>query len=395
MVVETVDRARHQESHRLPWFGLLALFSAGFLSIINETVPAGLLPRIADTLGISEAAAGQTVTIYALATALSAIPLGVLLARWGRRTVLVSALGAFVVANLVISGTNDFTIILVARFIAGVGSGLIWTNLAAYAARLAPEGQQGRAMAIANAGTPVALSIGLPLGTVLGDALGWHATFAVTAYVGIAVIIWTLLALPNLPGVVREKRVKLGTILRARGVPTVLVVMSGFFLAHNILYTYVAPLAEVAGEGSRIQWLLFVFGFAAFVSIWITGMLIDRRHRLLTISGMFLVGIAALLLTLVTAHPAFLYVAALVWGLGFGGGATWFITAGFRASGGDEIAATLVTLVNLMIGAGGLVGGLLLGATVLSLPWAALVIMVPTAVLVVAARRHAFPHWSD
>lgn len=146
---------------------------------------------------------------------------------------------------------------------------------------------------------------------------------------------------------------------------------------------------------ARVQWLLFVFDFAAFVSIWITGMLIDRRHRLLTISGMFLVGIAALLLTLVTAHPAFLYVAALVWGLGFGGGATWFITAGFRASGGDEIAATLVTLVNLMIGAGGLVGGLLLGATVLSLPWAALVIMVPTAVLVVAARRHAFPHWSD
>ena len=250
-------------------------------------------------------------------------------------------------------------------------------------------------MSVANAGTPVALSIGLPLGTLLGNSVSWNFTFAAAGILGVVAIVWVLLTLPNLPGVAQADPVRRGGrgLLRTPGVITILAVMSGFFLAHNIVYTYIAALTTRAGIGAQVEWVLLTFGLAALVSIWVTGVWIDRRHRHLTVSGILLLGAAFLILGFVMLAPALLYVAAVLWGLGFGGGATWFLTAGFRATGTDAIAAVMVTLVNLMIGIGGLVGGIVIGtAGVLSLPWVALGVMVPTAVVVIVSRRHAFPH---
>jgi predicted MFS family arabinose efflux permease len=170
--------------------------------------------------------------------------------------------------------------------------------------------------------------------------------------------------------------------------------MSGFFLAHNILYTYVASLADAAGIGGQIEWVLLSFGLAALASIWITGAWIDRRHRHLTVTSMILVGAGSLALGLVLVSPVLVYVAVIAWGLGFGGGATLFLTAGIRAAGTEAIAPAMVTLVNLAIAAGGLVGGVLLASLgVMSIPWAGLIIMIPTAGVALVARRYAFPHW--
>jgi predicted MFS family arabinose efflux permease len=83
-----------------------------------------------------------------------------------------------------------------------------------------------------------------------------------------------------------------------------------------------------------------------------------------------------------------------VWGIGFGGSATLFVTAGIRAAGTDGVQSILVTVFNLSIAAGGVFGGLLLaGLGVTSIPWVAFAIMIPTAVATVAGRRHAFPRW--
>jgi MFS family permease len=114
---------------KLPMPSLLALFTAGFLGILNETVPAGLLPKMSASLGRSESVAGQTITVYALATALTVIPLNAALKKVGRRTLLVWALAVFAAANLVIAVENSFTVILTSRFAAGVAAGLIWSNI--------------------------------------------------------------------------------------------------------------------------------------------------------------------------------------------------------------------------------------------------------------------------
>jgi predicted MFS family arabinose efflux permease len=184
------------------------------------------------------------------------------------------------------------------------------------------------------------------------------------------------------------------TILRTPGVRLILSVVGGFVTAHNIIYTYIAPLAAEAGVGDQIEWILVVFGVAALVSIWGTGRYVDPHHRLLMITSMVVLGASALIISVAEATPMAVYVGVAAWGLGFGGAATLFVTAGIRAAGTDGIQSMIVTVFNLSIAAGGIVGGLLLsGFGVTAIPWTAAAIMVPTVVATVLGRRHAFPRW--
>jgi predicted MFS family arabinose efflux permease len=390
----TNEGAPVREKAQLPLAGLLALFAAGFLGIINETIPAGLLQEMSKSLELSESVVGQTITIYALATALTAIPLNAALKNWGRRTVLVWALATFALANVVAGLVDSFAVILVARAVAGVGAGLIWSNIGGYAARIVDATLQGRAIAIAMAGIPVALALGLPAGTLLGDAAGWQVTFIATAVVSVALISWVFFSLPNLPGQPAGGHVRVATILRTRGIRSILWVVAGFMVAHNILYTYVGPLTAAANVGSQIEWVLLVFGIAALLSIWATGTFVDPHHRRLIVLSTITVCAGALVVGFGQLSPVILYLGVAIWGFGFGGSATLFVTAGVRAAETDGVQSVLVTVFNLSIAAGGMVGGILLaGFGISSIPWVTVAIMIPTAITTIASRQHAFPRW--
>ncbi|PYE22067.1 MFS transporter, partial [Rhizobium sp. PP-CC-3A-592] len=161
-----------KDTQRLPVAGLLALAMTGFICILTETLPAGLLPQITEGLGVSPSLAGQMVTVYALGSLLAAIPLTIATSSWRRRTVLLSTIIGFLIFNSVTAISSNYTLTLVARFFAGVAAGLAWSLLAGYARRMVPSHQQGKAMAIAMVGTPIALSLGVPMGTWLGAQVG-------------------------------------------------------------------------------------------------------------------------------------------------------------------------------------------------------------------------------
>jgi predicted MFS family arabinose efflux permease len=200
-------------AERLPLPALIALFAAGLITTLTEALPAGVLPQMSHSLGVSESVAGQTVTIYALGTLLTAIPISLATASWPRRQLLLSALVGFVIANLITALSVDFVVTMGARFIAGASSGVVWSLLGGYAARLVAPGLKGRAMAIAMAGTPVALSLGVPVGAVLGKTVGWQLTFGIVTGLTGLLILWTMRTLPNFPGQKPETKVALRRIL--------------------------------------------------------------------------------------------------------------------------------------------------------------------------------------
>jgi predicted MFS family arabinose efflux permease len=140
-----------------------------------------------------------------------------------------------------------------------VAAGVIWSNIGGTGARLVTENVRGRAIAIALAGTPAALSLGLPAGTVWGDATSWHATFGVMAALSVALIAWVSVSVPNLAAEPKSAHVSFTSVLRAPGVRTILWVVAGYITAHNLRYTYIEPLASRAGAG-QIEWVLLVFG---------------------------------------------------------------------------------------------------------------------------------------
>ncbi|ALO06303.1 Major facilitator family transporter [Streptomyces venezuelae] len=385
----------HQRpSGRLPLPALLALATAVFVTSLTETLPAGVLPGMSADLGVGEAAAGQTVTVYALGTALTAVPLAARTADWRRKRLLLTSVAGFAAANTVTAVSSSYALTMGARFLAGVAAGLAWALLAGYARRLAPPHLQGRAVAVAMTGIPLALSLGVPAGTFLGDAVGWRAAFTAMTLIAAGLLGWIALAVPDLPGERSGGRAPVARTLKVPGVLPVLAVTFGLVLAHTVLYTYVAAYLGHLGLGGSTGLVLLVFGVASLAGIGITGRHIDRRLRALTLGGTALVAVGAAALAVPAGSTVLVLVAAGLWGLGWGGAPTLLQTAVADAGGdaADTAQTMLVSLWNAAMAAGGLAGGLLLdGLGAGALPWGVLLLLAPVVAVVTGARAHGFP----
>ncbi|WP_328744555.1 MFS transporter [Streptomyces sp. NBC_00285] len=378
----------------LPWSALLALSTAAFTAVLTELLPAGLLPRMAPALGVSEARVGFLVTGYAGASFAAAIPLTALLRGLPRRTVLVGALSGFALSNAVVALSSSYALTFGARLVAGGMGGTLWAMLAGYAARMVPAERRGRAIAIVLAGITLALSLGVPAGTVLAGAVGWRAAFGVLAGLAVLLVGWVRWQVPAFPGEAPEARVPLVRVAALPGIPAVLSVTLFLLVGHQVMYTYVAPFAAHAGFG-RTGLVLLVFGAATVVGIWITGVLVDGRLRAALLGALGLCAAVMLALGLAAEVPGILLISVGLWGLAFGGAPTLIQTALVDASGPEraDVATSLQTTVyNAGIAAGSLTGGVVLedmGAG--ALPWIALPLLVLALSVVTVARRDAFP----
>lgn len=381
-------------SDRLPLASLLALATAAFITILTEALPAGLLPQMARDLAVSEAWVGQTVTLYAAGSLVAAIPLTASTQGFRRRPLLLAAIAGFTIANTVTAFSASYALTMAARFLAGISAGLLWALLAGYAARMVPPHQRGRAIAVAMAGTPLALSLGVPSGTFLGHLVGWRLCFGIMSLLALMLMVWVRLKVPDFTGQAAGKRLSLRRVFTLPGIRPVLCVVLAFVLAHNILYTYIAPFLVRADMAEHTDLVLLVFGVASLLGIWIIGVLIDRHLRLLTLASTGLFGLSALLLGLAAAEPAAVHAAVAAWGLAFGGAATLFQTALAKAAGdaADVAQSMLVTVWNTAIAGGGIVGGVLLdrlGAE--AFPPALLALLLTTLLVARSARHRGFP----
>jgi predicted MFS family arabinose efflux permease len=379
---------------RLPLASLLSLAMAAFITILTEALPAGLLPQMAQSLAVSEAWVGQTVTIYAIGSLMAAIPLTAATQGLRRRPLLLAALAGFVLANTVTTLSTSFVLTMTARFLAGVSAGVLWALLAGYAARMVPEHQKGRAIAVAMVGTPLALSLGVPAGTFFGNLVGWRVCFGIMSGLALVLMLWARLKLPDFAGQAAGRALSLRQVFTLPGVRPVLVAVLAFVLAHNVLYTYIAPFLSAAGMAQRTDAVLLVFGVASLLGIWIVGVLIDRRLRAMTLGSIGVFAMAALALGVARDVPGVVYVAVAAWGVAFGGSATLFQTAlaNVAGSAADVAQSMLVTAWNLAIAGGALVGGVLLERLGAGAFAPALVALLVVALGVVwAARRHGFP----
>ena len=380
-------------SDRLPIGALLALAMTGFICIVTETLPAGLLPLISDGLAISPSMAGQMVTAYALGSVLAVIPMTIATRGWRRRNVLLLTIVGFLLFNSITALSSHYGVTLVARFFAGVAAGLAWSLLAGYARRMVAPHQQGKALALAMVGTPIALSLGVPLGTWLGGLVGWRTTFGLMSAVSLVLIAWVLVKVPDYAPQPAHQRVSLGRVLTTPGVRPVLAVVISWMLAHNILYTYIAPFVVPAGLAERVDLVLLVFGIAALAGIWITARLVEPLLRLTVLTSLAVFGAVSLVLGLFGSVAQVIYLGVAVWGLSFGGAATLLQTALADAAGdGADVALSLnVVAWNSAIAGSGVVGGVLLDTWgVASFPWAMLVLVGVSLAIAWGARAHGF-----
>lgn len=382
------------KENRLPMAGLITLALSGFLAIMTETLPAGLLPNIAESLSVNTGAAGQLVTLYAIGSILAAIPVISATKTWSRKKLFIFAITGFLVFNTLTAISPIYWLTLIARFTVGIAAGIVWGMLAGYARRMVPASQAGRAMTIALVGTPVALSFGVPLGTKLGNMLGWRVVFGIMSIYAALLLILIWRTLPNFSGIQETSNLSYKSVLTTRGVRPLLLITLFWLGAHNGFYTYIAPFLS-SHNFNHVDISLLVFGISALISIILTGYWIDSHLRLLALTSLIGFIISAIMLALIQ-NPVLMNTFIALWGLSFGGAATLLQTAlGQRVANDalDYVMSLNATVWNISIALGGLLGGILVQNNHIALfPW----IVVVLALLALAiTTRHISDHGKE
>lgn len=380
-------------AERMPWAALVILAAMGFVLVAAETMPAGLLPVIADGMGTSEGVVGQFVSVWALGTVIVTVPAISLTRGFRRKPLILAAIAGLVLANTVTALSSDVTLSLVSRFIAGAFTGVIWGMLAAYGRRISPESRGGLSLAVVSTGAPLGFALGTPLGAWLGTAFDWRWSFGGLSLVAVLVLVLIVLVVPDAPGQEASSRLPLARIVAKPGIVIVLAVIAVWMLAHNTIYTYIAPYLRETGSGLGADVTLLVYGIASVAGVALTALLIDRWSRPLLHGSVAVFVLAAVLLLLAGDSGAAIVVGAVLWGVGFGGASAQLQAALTKAGGADSDVANafLPVAFNLAIFAAGILGAVLLGAfDALVLPVLMAVLGVLALLLTVIGRRTAF-----
>lgn len=389
-----LERPAAPVGRRLPLPALLVMALMGFILISTETMPAGLLPQIADGLNVAEGTAGQLVSAYALGTVVLTIPAIGLTRGMQRKPVFLVGILGFLLANTIAALSADIMLTLVVRFIAGAFSGLLWGMLAGYARRITAPELAGRALAIASIGTPLGLALGTPFGSWLGTTFDWRWSFGVLSALTMLTAALTLLLVPNASVQRAESQIPMMRVFAIPGVSVILVVIFAWMIAHNTFYTYIASYLRSANIPLSVDVALVVFGVSALIGIAITGVLIDRAPRPLVLVSLALFLTAGVIFFLGAHSPIAALTALVLWGIAFGGAAPQLQTFISEASGDNaDVANSLLGVAfNLAIFGAGVIGAILISnynATILPLFMVTLAAI--ALIIVLAARRSAFP----
>jgi DHA1 family inner membrane transport protein len=376
---------------------ILILAMGTFATGTDAFIIAGLLPGIAGSLHTSVAAAGQMVTIFALAYAVGSPLVMTATAHWRRRPVLIGSLIVFALVNVLSAVSQHIAVLGATRVLAALLAGLFVPSATATATSLVAPDKRGRALAIVLGGTSLATVLGVPIGLFVADFTDWRGAFlfvsglAMAAALGIAIL---LPAVDTPPRVTLRDRV---AMVRRPDIFSVLLVTIVANAAGFSVYTYLAPIFAGVGGPGTLQLLIFVFGVAAVVGGYVSGHGADKWGAVpvltvilivFTVNHFLLAFWASMLAT------SLLYVA--IWGIvGWGTVPPQQHRLVHNAGPGAAIAISLnASALYLGIGLGGLLGGYVVDTAGADRIWlvaggcgALALLLVPISVL--AERRAA------
>lgn len=256
---------------------ILALAMGGFTIGTTEFVTMGLLPQVADGVGVSVPQAGHVISAYALGVVVGAPLLAVLGARWPRRALLVGLMVAYAVFNVLSAAASGFAMLGTARFLDGLPHGAYFGVASLVAADLAAPGRKGRAVASVMLGLSVANVVGVPAATWMGQAWGWRSAYGAAALLALLTALLVLACVPSRPGDAQATGLRELRAFRSAQVWLTLLAGAVGFGGMFAIYTYIAPIVtEVGGLGeSAVPVFLLVLGLGMVVGTWFAGELAD------------------------------------------------------------------------------------------------------------------------
>ncbi|WP_432989033.1 MFS transporter [Dactylosporangium sp. CA-233914] len=282
--------------HRRANLALAALSISTFTFVTTEILPVGLLTLMADDLNRSRSQIGLLMTGYAVVVVLMSFPLARLTQRVPRRLLLGLTLGVFSAATLVTALAPGYGVLLGARLVVGLTQALFWSIVASSATGLFPPSQRGRTVARMSIGAALAPVLGVPLGTWLGQQVGWRFAFLVMAVIGVATC---AVVVALVPGATPEAEAASRGAAPDRRRYVLLVLCTAIGVTGALTaQTYVTPfLLDVTGfAAATLSPLLLVTGAAGFLGTVVVGRFLDRRPWLALVTPLALIVVTLLVL---------------------------------------------------------------------------------------------------
>lgn len=250
-----------------PWLPVVCLTISAFIFNTTEFAPISLLTDIAADFHISEAHAGFMMTAYAWIVATMSLPLMLLTKDMERRKLLLLLFSFFIVSHILSVLAWNFWILMLSRIGIAFSHAIFWSITASLTYRLAPHGKKTKALGILATGTSLAIVLGLPLGRLIGQSLGWRTTFACIALVAFVMLFFLLKLLPQLPSVNAGSLKSLPLLIKRPALMGVYVLTALAITAHFTAYSYIEPfvqqIALLSGDFATIT--LFIFGIAGML----------------------------------------------------------------------------------------------------------------------------------
>ena len=372
------------------WMAVFSLTMGVFGLLTAEYLPASLLTPMAADMRVSEAMAGQAVTMTAVVALFAGLLVPRLTRRFDRRVVLLAFSTLMIASNLLVALSSSLGVLLLMRMLLGVALGGFWSMAAAVAMRLVPARLLPRALSIIFSGIAVGTVVAVPLGSYLGGLYGWRSAFLAASAIGVVTLVFQWLTLPRLPA---RYTAQPGTVMGLLRRPGIAVGMLGCVLAHTghfALFTYIRPFLESTAQVApdTLALLLLGFGLANFAGTLLAGQLMQHSLRLTLVLMPALVGVAALALVLLPASLAGQALLMGIWGLAFGGvpvaWSNW--VARSLPDQAESAGGMVVASVQSAIAAGAAAGGVMFGVSGIAGVFMAAGALMLLAALLIALR---------
>ncbi|MER9408427.1 MFS transporter [Mesorhizobium sp. M0589] len=297
---------------------LIALFIAAFAFGTTEFVIAGVLPQVADGLGVSIPTSGYLVSGYAGGIAVGGPLLALATKGIPRKTLLLCLTVAFTIGQAACALAPDFASMLLLRIAVAVAHGAYFGVAMVVAVGLVPEDKRGMAVAVILSGLTVSNVIGVPAGTAIGNLWGWRATFWVMCALGVVAFAAMAALLPRTTGASRPSA-SLGSevrVLARQQVWTSLILMLMLMIGQFGLFTYITPtLLEVTHlDKGLIPWVLLLNGVGATVGVFLGGKLSDWKLMPSLITMLALQAVMLGVIYAVSPYPVPMVIAIVIWG---------------------------------------------------------------------------------